>query len=239
MIFDWGGTLTCHVVTVEETRGRWNRAARVLAPGHEAALGDLLFAADQGLSAQARSDHVSFDLDAVIDHALAALVGSGVEPGPWGDRAAAVDAYLSAWAEVIVHDAEAGDVLAGLRARGLRTGLLSNTFWPATFHEAVLHRDGLDELLTGRCYSSGLGHVKPHPAAFRAALASVGVSDPGRAVFVGDRADDDIAGAQRVGMRTIWRPDPTDPFAPPPPDPGPDATIGALSELLAIVDRWL
>lgn len=238
MIFDWGGTLTRHVVTVEASRGRWHRAAEVLAPEQSAMLADLLFSADQGLSAQARSDHRSFDLDAVIDRALAMFVRAGADPGPRGDRAAAVEAYLSAWAAVIVHDVEASAVLTGLRARGLRTGLLSNTFWPATFHQAVLRRDGLADLLTGSCFSSGLEHVKPHPAAFRAALDSVGVADPGRAVFVGDRADDDIAGARGAGMRTIWRPDPTDPFAPPPPRPAPDATITALSELLAVVDHW-
>ena len=77
------------------------------------------------------------------------------------------------------------------RAR-IRIGVLSNTLWPRTHHEAVFARDGLLELIDGAVYSSELPVGKPHEDAFVAALRAVGVDDPARAVFVGDR---------RVGRR--------------------------------------
>ena len=43
------------------------------------------------------------------------------------------------------------------------------------------------ELVDARIYSSELPYMKPHASAFEAALAAVGVTDPTRAVFVGDR----------------------------------------------------
>ena len=41
-------------------------------------------------------------------------------------------------------------MLHDLRARGLRTGLLSNTHWPRHVHEEWLERDGLLHLLDAR-----------------------------------------------------------------------------------------
>jgi putative hydrolase of the HAD superfamily len=77
-------------------------------------------------------------------------------------------------------------------------------------------------------------YSKPHPSAFRAALDSVGVDEPGRAVFVGDRAYDDVFGAQRAGLRGVLRPHGMVPGY----DVEPDAVIGPLDELLDVVDRW-
>jgi putative hydrolase of the HAD superfamily len=48
----------------------------------------------------------------------------------------------------------------------------------------------------------GRQYRKPDPGPFLAALASLGVA-PQHAVYVGDRPDKDIAGAQRAGLRAI------------------------------------
>jgi putative hydrolase of the HAD superfamily len=48
----------------------------------------------------------------------------------------------------------------------------------------------------------GRGRRKPHPAPFLAALNALGV-DAGRAAFVGDRPETDIAGGNGVGLRTV------------------------------------
>lgn len=238
VIFDWGGTLTTHRVTVPEVMARWRLAAEVIAPTHADALAEMLFRADQQRWDQARVDRRSFRVDAVVGTALAELADTGVPTDERsGDVRRGVEAYLDGWGGSIVHDPDAAAVLRGLRERGLATGLLSNTFWPASFHDGLLARDSLAELFTGRCYSCDLDNLKPHPNAFQAAIASVGVSDPSAVLFVGDRADDDIAGAQAVGLRTAWRPNPNDPFAPPPPQRAPDAVISALPELLDLVDR--
>jgi putative hydrolase of the HAD superfamily len=76
--------------------------------------------------------------------------------------------------------------------------------------------------------------MKPHPEAFRAALAALGVTDPGRAVFVGDRPFDDIHGARRSGLRPVLRRS----ADVPPYDVEPDATIDRLPELLPLLDGW-
>ncbi|WP_278256270.1 HAD family hydrolase [Nocardioides convexus] len=48
--------------------------------------------------------------------------------------------------------------------------------------------------------------TKPSPDAFRAAMDAVGVTDPARCVYVGDRLFDDVWGAQHAGMRAIHVP---------------------------------
>ncbi len=229
VIFDWGGTLAeWALVEFEEI---WRRAAHHLAPhlGQDAdALRQRLSAIE--LDAWAATDHGSFTLTDLVRRASQAL-GVDVED------ALAEEAgthYLGAWEPHIVHDTEAAATLADLRSRGLRIGLLSNTHWPRAFHERMLERDGLVELIDARLYTSEMPYMKPHPEAFRAALAGVGVDDPRQAVFVGDRLLDDVFGAQSVGMRAVHRPNEHVPAH----EVRPDAVIRRLSELPGILDRW-
>ena len=84
--------------------------------------------------------------------------------------------------------------------------MLSNTLWTREHHEEVFRRDGVLDLIDGAVYSSEIPWTKPHPEAFRAAMAAVGVDDPARAVFVGDRPYDDVHGAKQVGMRAVLVP---------------------------------
>ena len=109
-----------------------------------------------------------------------------------------------------------------------------DTFWPRPFHERFLERDGLAELIDVRLYTSELPFMKPHPESFRAALDALGVADPARAVFVGDRPFDDIHGAQQAGLRAVLRPNSEVPgYA-----VTADAEITELGELVALVDGW-
>src|SRR5207248_1750221 len=142
--------------------------------------------------------------------------------------------HLDAWTPHIAHDPDAVAVLTELRARGLRTALLSNTHWPRAFHERFLERDGLVDLLDARLYSSELRFMKPHPSVFREALAAIGVTDPASAVFVGDRPYDDISGAQGIGMRTVLRRNAYVPDY----DVKSDAEIVGLPDLLDAIDRF-
>jgi putative hydrolase of the HAD superfamily len=125
-------------------------------------------------------------------------------------------------------------VLTALRARGLRIGLLSNTHWPRSFHEHFLERDGLNDLIDARLYTSEMRHTKPHIEAFRASMSALAVTDPGRAVFVGDRPYDDVFGSREAGMRAVLRHNPAVPAH----EVVPDATIDRLSELIPFIDRW-
>jgi len=85
-------------------------------------------------------------------------------------------------------------VLADLRARGLKLGLVSNTGRDLEAF-VVHHRLDVDAAV-----SSGVhGKTKPHPAIFEAVLELLGVS-AGDAAMVGDSPDDDIAGARALGI---------------------------------------
>lgn len=54
-----------------------------------------------------------------------------------------------------------------------------------------------------RIYCYDQGWVKPEPAPFLAAIESLGLT-PEEIVYVGDRQDIDVEGAQMVGMKTIY-----------------------------------
>jgi putative hydrolase of the HAD superfamily len=75
---------------------------------------------------------------------------------------------------------------------------------------------------------------KPHPQIFQTALQALDVP-PHQAVFVGDRFPEDVAGAKRVGMWSVWK-ERSDRER----DPQiiPDAQIVHLQELLTLLDRW-
>jgi putative hydrolase of the HAD superfamily len=93
-------------------------------------------------------------------------------------------------------------LLDSLRARGLKTGLISNAFDPGWLLRNDLERMRLAERLDAAVFSSEVGKRKPHPAIFEAALRRLGV-EPERALFVGDRRFEDIRGAKEAGMTTV------------------------------------
>ena len=146
--------------------------------------------------------------------------------------------YYDWWDDHSYTDPAVPAVFAGLRERGLKVGVLSNTVWPAVEHERIFSRDAVDHLIDGAVYSSELAWTKPHPEAFRAALDAVGVADPAQAVFVGDRLFEDIYGANQVGMRAVLIPHSVIPASQLGTDGTPDAVIDQLADLLPI-DRRL
>jgi putative hydrolase of the HAD superfamily len=228
VIFDWGGTLS-HYATVE-MQDLWLLAARHLAPKRELELAAQLAAIEQLFWERSAADHRAWTLTELLGAAREAI-GADVTEAVLEE---AGTRYLDAWTPHIRHEEDAGEVLHALRERGLRVGLLSNTHWPRAFHERFLERDGLAELIDARLYTSEMTHTKPHAEAFGAALAALGVSDPSRALFVGDRPYDDVYGAQQAGLRGVLRKNP----AVPPFDVRPDASIERLSELVPLVDTW-
>ncbi len=126
-----------------------------------------------------------------------------------------------------------------LRARGLKIGVLSNTIWPRAWHRGFFERDGVLDLIDGDVYTSEIPWTKPSPLAFRAAMEAVGVEDPGRCVFVGDRLFDDIWGARQVGMRTIHVPHSDIPRSQVGHSEGePDAVVERLAHVYDIVAGW-
>lgn len=232
VIFDWGGTLSDYAAV--ELADMWHLAAEHLAPHmpeDEAALMRRFGRIEEEYWARTATDQRSSTLADLLAAATSEL---GVDVAEAVMEEAAVR-YLDAWTPHIVHDPEAAPTLIALRERGLKIGLLSNTHWPRAFHERFLERDGLAELIDERLYTSEMPVMKPHPDAFRAALAAVGLEDGERAVFVGDRPLDDISGAQGVSMRAVLRPNALVSGY----EVTPDATIAGLPELVPLLDGWL
>ena len=84
-----------------------------------------------------------------------------------------------------------------LRGHGLKIGLVSNG--ARDIDEFVTdHGLEVDAAIASRRH----GWTKPHPSIFRAALEQLGV-EPEEAAMVGDSPEDDIEGAQALGMRAF------------------------------------
>jgi putative hydrolase of the HAD superfamily len=228
VIFDWGGTLSEFVPA--ELVDMWTAAAHHLAPDRADEVVATLTAVEDRFWARTTAACESATLAELLTEASATL-GLDVTEAV---LEAAADGHLEAWAPHIRHHPDAAPSLAALRERGLALGLLSNTHWPRRWHEELLAADGLDALLDARCYTSEMSHLKPHPAAFGAALDALGVDDPSAAVFVGDRRYDDVFGARRAGLRAVWVENDHSPGW----DVEPDAVVTTLSELPAVVDAW-
>ncbi|TPQ23532.1 HAD family hydrolase [Streptomyces sporangiiformans] len=69
--------------------------------------------------------------------------------------------------------------------------------------EAKIRHTGLDQLVQGWVISEAIGHKKPEPEIFRAAAETVGASLCG-AWVIGDAPHADIAGANALGLRSVW-----------------------------------
>ncbi len=132
------------------------------------------------------------------------------------------------------------EVLVTLRNQGIKIGLITNSELPMWMRDVELGKLGILDFIEVRLTAGDVGHLKPHSEPFRRALDLLGTT-PDEAVFVGDRVQDDVAGAQSIGMRAVWVrrgtsiwPDISNGHKP----ARPNATISQLRELLATLDLW-
>ena len=95
------------------------------------------------------------------------------------------------------------ETLKGLRARGLKLGIISN--W-STRLRPIARDTGLEGLVDFIVVSSEVGMRKPDPRIFNLALERAAVR-PHEAMHVGDLVEDDFRGAERAGIAPalIWR----------------------------------
>ncbi len=105
---------------------------------------------------------------------------------------------LSSAAEFPAHH---GPLLAELAAR-YRLAVVSNFDYTPTA-VGILEAAGVAGLFDAVVVSDAVGWRKPAPAIFETALRRLGIP-AADALFVGDRADIDVAGAQRVGIPAAW-----------------------------------
>jgi putative hydrolase of the HAD superfamily len=222
VIFDWGGTLTpWHTIDVAEL---WASVCALHFPAKDAtASAAALHGAESQLWRVSAQAHRSATMDALFELAGVAATAD------------LLASYVRAWEPHTYTDPDVPDLFRHLRARGIRVGVLSNTMWPRRWHDDVFRRDGVLDLIDGAVYTSEIDWTKPHPEAFRAAMAAIGTSDPARCVFVGDRPFDDVHGAQRAGLRAVLVPNSD---VPPYASAVPDAVISRLAELPPLLAAW-
>ena len=102
----------------------------------------------------------------------------------------------------------------GVRAAGLRTGLISNSMGGASYD-----RDLFPELFDGVVISGDVGMHKPQPEIFLLGAERAGVA-PGQCVFVDDLREN-CDGAEAVGMTVVLH-------------RGADTTLPELERLLGV-----
>ncbi len=119
------------------------------------------------------------------------------------DPDAFIDREHEVWRPAHAVLGSATALLESLRSRGIKTGLIANS-WPesARLLRADAEAFGLAPLLDVMVFSDEVGVVKPAPEIFRHALGQLEV-DPSHAMFVGDRLETDVQGAASVGMTTV------------------------------------
>ncbi len=242
VVFDWGGTLTpWHAIDLGQ---QWRVFAREVhgipvdsaeVPEEDLRraweLAERINEAEANAWRRGREDQRSAHLDEILSEA-------GVDPRD--DRHhVALAAYRRFWEPHTHTDPEVRPLFEGLRKRGLRVGVLSNTIWSREYHREIFERDGVLDLIDGDVYSSEMHVVKPHAKAFETICHELGV-EPTSAVYVGDRLFEDVLGPQELGMRAIWVP-----HSDIPPEQQvtvevtPDAVAEELLDVLDIVDGWL
>ena len=130
----------------------------------------------------------------------------------------------------ITIDATAVKVVIALKQRGFRLALVSNMMLPGKLLKAKLQKANALTYFDQIIVSSDVGFIKPHPEIFYRTLAQSRLK-ANEVVFVGDTYHQDIVGAKRAGLETVWLNSRHEPRAVAVDDP-PDYEIEILSELI-------
>jgi putative hydrolase of the HAD superfamily len=230
VIFDWGGTLTrWHDVDFHEESLALAQAVVQTAdePIDVAALAPRLHDANGVIWGRSRDEQRSATIDDLFTEA-------GLDHDP-----ELLHAYYDFWVPHTETDPDVRPLFETLRGRGIKIGVLSNTIWPREWHRGFFDRDGVLDLIDGDVYTSEIPWTKPAPEAFRAAVEALGLTDPTRCVYVGDRLFDDVWGAQNAGMKAIHVPLSNIPAQQVGHTEGePDAVVDRLLQVADVIARW-
>jgi FMN phosphatase YigB (HAD superfamily) len=151
-------------------------------------------------------------------------------------REMVAEAFVGAGREVELELAPGiGACLEALGERGVRLGIVCDVgFSGGELLRELLAEQGLLDHFSGWAFSDEVGHYKPSPWIFEAALGALG-AEPAAALHVGDLRRTDVAGAAALGMRTVRYEGINDEGDA---DPGPEAefVLDSHLELLDVVD---
>ena len=133
--------------------------------------------------------------------------------------------------------ADALAVLQGVKEMGLRIGLISNTgMTPGFTFRSYMEERGLLSYFHTLTFSDEVKLAKPSGEIFMMTLHSLGAI-PEQTIHVGDHVLNDVVGAKRCGLKTVWitgfyeREDPSDP------ESEPDATVSGLGDVVPAIAK--
>lgn len=230
----------------QQERLRLTRMEEILAGHGFGELADRIEHAYRALWHRCHDLYWSMDLDVPcrrqIEHFLEELE---LEPASFGETVleALEDAYANAALEILPKTVDgAEELLAALKARGLRVGLISNTGrTPGSVLRAILDELKLAPSIDVMVFSNEHGECKPQASIFEELRRGLDVAYE-EMMFVGDNPYVDVHGAQRLGMRgVLFDPPSRGTAVAPAVDHGleitPDARVTRLSDLLNVLDR--
>lgn len=240
VMFDLGSTLIYF-------DGEWNKVFPLALDRVTRRLRSLGYDLDEGIFpdaygaliqeyAQKRSDtFLEFTALSVLEEALRA---HSPRPVSAEDAREALRAFYDVTQKYWKLEPDTVPMLETLRARGCRLGIISNASDDEDVQELVDQasiRGYFDFVLT----SAAAGVRKPNPRIFQQALAFWGAR-PDQSVMIGDLVPADVAGANPLGIASVWiarRADTPENHAAAKDYP-PGAVIYALSELPEVLERW-
>ncbi len=210
LTFDWGDTLAANVGMpyLATQRRAFAQLGRELAqlghpPGEDWVdrwMADLAHDWRSSIDPAANPEHREFDFAARMHAWIRAI---GADPHAPGVHAAEQRCH-DRLCDTVLPLTEAAPVLAELRRRGYRIGILSHVPWVAPACRRWFARHGLAGAVDFYSLSCEVGWIKPSPHHFAHALAQAGC--PGGAILhVGDHPLRVVHGARAAGWRTCLR----------------------------------
>ena len=134
-----------------------------------------------------------------------------------------------------VPHSDALSVLGDVKAMGLRIGLISNTgMTPGSTFRRYLDQQGMLKYFDTLTFSDEVKLAKPSDEIFLLTLRSLG-ADPAETVHVGDHVQNDVVGAKRCGLKTVWITGFYENENPSDPDTMPDVTVDGLAEVVPAI----
>ena len=150
-----------------------------------------------------------------------------------GEVAELARVWFDAYQPHVGYYDDVADTLQELQEMGLKTGVISNTLWPAWLLKQELTRRGHSRHFDLMLFSPEAGFRKPSRKIFRQALKQLKLK--GReAAFVGDSLVEDVRGPQRVRMLTILKRQPDQKSRR---SIQPDYVVDRLSEIPDIIEQ--
>lgn len=199
VLFDWGGTI------VRDDRVTLGAPAAAISAYARKNLDARLSADEFERAFQAVLPEYQPGVTEVTPH-LSRLLGAAFTWLGMAVSAGDVEACARLFFQEAMHNLDVYDdaraLLASLKFRGYRCGVVTNAIFPASLFEVKVNELGLSGYFEAFVTSADVGLGKPNPAPYLRALAALDL-EPQEALFVGDTAETDIAGAKAAGMRAV------------------------------------